>query len=167
MARNTAAIGRAKTAYGTQAGLRRELGSLAPRIAGIKRRMQEDEERRQGRNLLLSELSKTATGLGKTRERTEQFRLGAEKAGVGLGEGSLLDRIGITGPPTGEKFMTERGMATGEQLLNIGRGFKTGDPLGMRLLELLGPTNALSSEHETIRPDMNIKTPFELRNEEY
>ena len=167
MARNTEAIGRAKAAYTTQAGLRRELGSLAPRIAGIKRRMEEDEERRQGRNLLLSELSKTATGLAKTRQRTQQFRLGAEKSGIDLGGQSFLDRIGITGPPTEERFMTERGMATGEQLLNIGRGFQTGDPLGMRLLELLGPRNPLSSEYETTRPNTIVRTPFQIRNEEY
>ena len=167
MARNIAAIGQAKTAYGTQAGLRRELGSLAPRIAGIRRRMEEDEERRKGRNLLLSELSKTATVLKKTRSRTEQFRLGAEKAGVDLGDKTWLDKLGITGPPTDQEFMTERGMATGRELMSIGRGFQSGDPFGMRLLELFGPRNALSSEYETRRPDTTVKTPFELSNEEY
>ena len=167
MARNTSAIGRAKSAYGVRSEMSRELGSLTPRIAGIKRRMEEDEERRKGRNLLLGELSKMATGLEKNRERTRQFRTGAEKAGVDPGEMSFLDKIGLTGPSTEERFMTERGMATGEQLLNIGRGFQTGDPMGMRLLELLGPRNPLSSKYETLKPEIGIKTPFQIRNEEY
>ena len=163
MARNTAAIGRAKTAYGTQAGLRRELGSLAPRIAGIKRRMEEDEEHRKGRNLLLKELSTAATDMAKNRELTKQFRLGAEKAGVDPGERSLFDRIGITGPSPDESFMTERGMTTGRGLMSIGRGFQFSDPFGMRLLELLGPRNALSSEYEVFKPDTKVKTLFDIR----
>ena len=167
MARNTSAIGRAKSAYGVQAGQRRELSGLAPRIAGIRRRMEEDEERRKGRNLLLKTLSTAATDMAKKRELTKQFRLGAEKAGVDPGERSLLDRIGITEPSPDESFMTERGMATGRELMSIGRGFQSGDPFGMRLLELFGPRNALSSEYETRRPDTTVKTPFELSNEEY
>jgi len=157
MARGNVAFGRMKAAYGRRAATERSMGELKPKLASIQRRIEEDEERRRGRNLLLSELSALNTDLKQRRERTKEFRTGAKEAGVELGEMSLLDRIGITGPDVEQEYLTDRGMATGEQLLNIGRGFGTGRGLGMRLLELLGP------EYDTLKPDTSVMTPYEIR----
>jgi len=109
-------LGGAYTAFAQKT---RRTGDLGPRVAEIRKQMEEDRERHQSRIQLLGQAMKLAGSLEENRERLRLFRRGAQEMGIDVGEPSILEKIGITGPDVEGMYGPYGVKGTG--LLQVGR----------------------------------------------
>jgi len=100
------AYNRLSTAYAKYAGVKRSTMSLSSRIAEIRRKIKEDEERFKERQLFLKAAYNVATMASERAQRSADYAAGTKALGIDT-KLSLTDRLGITsavpkGPTIGD-----------------------------------------------------------------